>query len=78
MLYNELLGMVATAILLFSMVCSCRNRRSFLVMRITNAVAAVLFIIYSIMLNAYSSIVSNIVILVIDIYHIYWCLKSGE
>lgn len=77
MLYNEVLGIFATLLLLFSMACSCKDKRSTLIMRSVNALAAVLFIIYSVVLNAYSNIVSNTAILFIDIYYIYKCLKRG-
>lgn len=67
----EPFGILATIILVVSMAFSCNSRKTTIIMRTLNAIAAVMFIIYSILLNAYSSILSNLAILIIDIYWLY-------
>lgn len=76
--YIEILGVSATIILLISMSYSCKDRKSTIIMRLMNALAAVLFIIYSIVMNAYSTILSNLAILLIDLFYLTKLLKSKE
>ena len=71
MSFIEILGIIATIILVVSMAFNCRDRKMTIIMRTLNALSAIMFIIYSIVLNAYSSILSNLAILVIDIYWLY-------
>jgi hypothetical protein len=76
--YIEILGVSATIILLISMSYSCKDRKSKIIMRLMNALAAVLFIIYSIVINAYSTILSNLAILLIDIFYLIKLYRSKE
>lgn len=68
--YVEILGILATVFLILSMAYNCKDVKSSIIMRVINAVAAIMFVTYSIMLNAYSTILSNLIILIIDIYYI--------
>ena len=69
--FIELFGVLATIILVVSMAFNCKSKKSIIIMRTLNAIAAIMFIIYSIVINAYSSILSNLSILIIDIYWLY-------
>ena len=47
-------------------------------MRVINAVAAALFVVYSVIMNTYSTILSNLVIFIIDIYYIVKMSKNKD
>jgi hypothetical protein len=64
------MGFVATALLIISMAYNCKDKKHTVIMRALNALAALLFVIYSVFLSAYSTIFSNLIILVIDIIYI--------
>ena len=74
--YIELLGIIATAILIISMAYNCKDRKSSIIMRFLNGLAAGIFVYYSIMVGAYSAILSNFLILVIDIFYIVKLIKN--
>ena len=73
--YIEILGIFATLLLIISMAYHCKDKKSMIIMRVINAVAAALFVVYSVLMNTYSTILSNLVILIIDIYYI---VKMGK
>lgn len=75
MLY-EILSIVATILLVTSMAYSCKNIKSTIVMRSINAVAAILFIVYNVIIGGYGNIMSHIAILCIDIYYIIKNIKA--
>lgn len=68
--YIEIVGFVATVLLIISMAYNCKDKKHTIIMRLINGVSALLFVIYSISLSAYSTIFSNLIILVIDIIYI--------
>lgn len=78
MSYVEIIGIIATILLVVSMAYNCKNRKTTLIMRSLNAISALLFIIYSIVLCAYSTILSNLIILLIDIYYIVKTYKNKD
>lgn len=78
MSYVEIIGILATIILVVSMAYNCNNRKTTLIMRSLNGISALLFIIYSIVLCAYSTILSNLIILLIDIYYIVKTYKNKD
>lgn len=76
--YIEVLGMLATVILIISMAYNCKDKKSTIIMRIINGVAALMFVIYSICMSAYSTILSNLLILLIDIYYLIKLMRCKE
>lgn len=78
MSYIEIIGIIATILLVMSMAYNSKNRKTILVMRSLNAISSLLFIIYSIVLFAYSTILSNLIILLIDIYYILKTYKNKD
>ena len=76
--YIEVLGMLATVILIISMAYNCKDKKSAIIMRIINGVAALMFVIYSICMSAYSTILSNLLILLIDIYYLIKLMRCKE
>lgn len=73
---NEILGILSTMLLVISMAISTKNNTKTLIMRIINGASSLGFIIYSLNLSAYSTIVSNLIILILDIYYIVKIIYS--
>lgn len=72
----EILGIVATILLIISMSFSCKNDKSTIIMRSINALSNILFMIYSVILGAYSVMISNAFILGIDVAYIEKAIKN--
>ena len=66
----EILGLISTIMLIISMAWRNNSSRNIVIMRTFNAVSCIGFIIYSIFLSAYSTILSNSIILLIDIWYL--------
>ena len=71
----EFIGILAGIFILISLVFRSTTRKTEILMRVVNSTGAVLFIIYGILLPAYSTAIINACILVVNIYNIYALLK---
>ena len=69
----ELLGIFATVLLVLSMAWCTRSRKGTIIMRIINFISCILFILYGLLLSAWSTMLSNICICIIDIV---WVIKA--
>lgn len=67
----EVIGMIATVLLVISMMVNTMNPKTVIIMRAINAVASIGFIIYGVLLSAYSTTISNTFILFVDIWYLY-------
>lgn len=67
----EFIGILAGVFILISLVFRSTTRKTEILMRILNSVGAVLFIIYGLLLPAYSTAIINACILAVNIYNIY-------
>lgn len=67
----EVIGMIATVLLVISMMVNTKNPKTVIIMRAINAVASIGFVIYGVLLSAYSTTISNIFILLVDIWYLY-------
>lgn len=67
----EVIGMIATILLVISMMVNTKNSKKVIIMRAINAVASIGFIIYGVLLSAYSTTISNTFILFVDIWYLY-------
>lgn len=77
----EILGVIATILLIISMSFSCKDTKSTIKMRIVNALANLLFLIYSFIIGAYSMMMANAFIIGLDVGYIekaYKSIKNGE
>lgn len=72
----ELIGMFATLLILISMSCDSRNYRYAIIMRITNIIGSVLFVIYGCILPARSTAMLNTILVGVNTYHLVLLLKS--
>ena len=71
----EFIGILAGIFILISLVFRSTTCKTEILMRILNSVGSILFIIYGILLPAYSTAIINACILVVNIYNIYALLK---
>lgn len=77
----EILGVIATILLILSMSFSCKDNKSTIKMRSINALSNLLFLIYSFIIGAYSMMIANAFIIGLDVGYIekvYKNIKSGE
>ncbi len=71
--YLELLGYLASALVVISLMMS-----SLLKLRLISLVGAVAFLVYSLLIGAYPIVVTNAVIIVVNLYFLYRIFTSKE
>ena len=74
----EFSGILAGIFILISLVFRSTTRKTEILMRVLNSIGAVLFIIYGILLPAYSTAIINACILVVNIYNVCALLKRTK
>lgn len=74
----ELIGILATVFIIISMSCKTTSRKSAIMMRITNIIGSVIFIVYGILLPALSTAILNGIVTVINIYHLILLIKDSK
>ena len=74
----EILGIISTLLIVFSMSCKTSSFKFALIMRITNMIGSLLFVLYGIFLPAISTAILNGILVVVNIYHIYILYKSND
>lgn len=72
----EFVGIIATILVAISMCFKTQTYKGALIMRIVNTVGSIVFVAYGFMLPAYSTAVLNILLAVINIYHIFLLVKN--
>jgi len=71
----EVIGMIATVLLVISMMVNTKNPKMVIIMRAINAVSSVGFVIYGLLLSAYSTAISNGFIFFVDMWYLYKNIK---
>ena len=74
----EFIGILAGIFVLISLVFRSATRKTKILMRILNSIGAVLFIIYGVLLPAYSTAIINACILVVNIYNVCALFKGTD
>ena len=72
----EIIGIVATLIIVASMSVNTKTLKGSIWMRITNIVGSVVFVVYGILLPAWSTAILNCVLVGVNIFHLILLLKS--
>lgn len=72
----ELIGLVGSILIVFSMIFKTTNFKGTILMRIINSVGSIFFIIYGFLLPAYSSALTNSILLVLNIIYLIIEIKS--
>lgn len=68
--YIELIGILATIFVMVSMSCKTSSYKSASIMRLTNMIGSVLFVIYGALLPAISTAIMNFILIFINLYHL--------
>lgn len=76
--YIEIVGIISTILLIISMAYNCKDKKHTIIMRTINAISAMLFVVYGIFFSAYSTILSNLIIFIIDVFYIIKTLYSKK
>ena len=71
----EVIGIIATVLLVISMMVNTKNPKMVIIMRAINAVSCVGFVVYGLLLSAYSTATSNGFIFFVDVWYLYKNIK---
>lgn len=74
----ELFGLSGSVLIFISMLYKSNTRKGNITMRIWNLLGSVVFVIYGICLPAYSTIVLNVIMIILHIYHLIVLFKEGD
>ena len=74
----EIIGLVASTLVLISMCVKSSNKTGNIMMRVINAIGSIAFIYYGSALNAYSMVLLNAGSLIVNLYHIVKLSKVKE
>lgn len=72
----EIIGIVATLFIVFSMSCKTNTKKSTIILRVTNIIGSIIFVIYGILLPAYSTAILNGVLVFVNTYHLIKIIKD--
>ena len=74
----EIIGIVATVIILVSMAFNTTTLKGDIIMRVTNLVGSLIFAVYGILLPAISTAVLNSALVFVNIYHLIILTKEKK
>lgn len=74
----EIIGIVATVIILVSMAFNTTTLKGDIIMRVTNLVGSLIFTVYGILLPAISTAVLNSALVFVNIYHLIILTKEKK
>lgn len=66
----EIIGLIASILIIFSMIFRTTNFKGTIYMRIINSIGSIFFVIYGLLLPAYSSAITNGVLFVLNIIYL--------
>ena len=72
----EILGIVATLFIVVSMSCKTLSKKWSIIMRVTNIIGSILFVIYGSLLPAISTAILNGVLIIINSVHLINLIKT--
>lgn len=74
--YVEIIGIAASFIILISMSFKSLSLKGNIMMRIFNLIGSIVFVVYGMILPAYSTAFLNIAVSIINIYHLVKMVKQ--
>ncbi len=74
----ELIGIVATLLVLGSMCCKTTSYRGSFWMRVINIAGSVIFVVYGILLPAVSTAILNVALIFVNITHLVFLIKGKK
>ena len=75
---KEIIGIIATLLVLASMCFKTTSYKGSLCMRILNIIGSAVFVVYGFMLPAISTAVLNIALIVVNLYHTIILIKNHK
>jgi len=72
----EIIGIVATLFIVFSMSCKTSTKKSIIILRVTNIIGSIIFVVYGVLLPAYSTAILNGLLVIINTYHLIKLIKD--
>ena len=66
----EYIGILATLFIIISMTCETKSYKSTVIMRLTNLIGSVIFVVYGCLLPAYSTALMNGMLILINTYYL--------
>ena len=70
--------MLGSVLILISMFYKSTTRRGNILMRIWNLLGSVLFIIYGLCIHSFSTVLLNVIVVPVHLYHIVATTKEGD
>lgn len=77
-MYKEIVGIVASLLILASMLFKTSTFKQALWLRILNLLGSVMFIVYGLIIPAYSTAIVNFILVFVNIYHICILVKARK
>ncbi len=74
----EIIGIVATLLILVSMCFKTQTYKGAFWMRVINIIGSVVFVVYGVLLPAISTAILNGALVVVNAYHIIMLVKSNK
>lgn len=74
----EVIGILASVLIIISMSCSTSTYKSTLVLRVFNIIGSVIFVLYGLLLPAYSTAFLNAVLVGVNVYHAVKVVKERK
>lgn len=74
----EIIGIIASILIVLSMVFKTTNYKGTIAMRIINAIGSVFFVIYGTLLPAWSTMITNAVLFVLNIFYLIKEIKDHQ
>ena len=77
-MYIELIGIIASALILISMLIKSTSKKGNLIMRIINLLGSLVFVVYGFLIPAYSTAIMNIALTVVNAVYIVQIVKDMQ
>lgn len=74
----EIIGLIASLLIVFSMIFKTTTFKGTVLMRILNLLGSVIFVIYGSILPAYATLITNTCLFLINIYYIIKEIKDHK
>lgn len=77
-MWIEIVGIVATLCILFSMCFKTLTFKGSVIMRVTNLIGSVIFVVYGCLLPAISTAILNGILIFVNSYHLFVLIKEHK
>lgn len=75
-MWIELIGIIATLLILASMSFRTDSYKGDVIMRILNMIGSAVFAVYGFLLPAWSTAILNTALVFVNAWHLYWLVKN--